>query len=174
MNTPTSAMKEAAATAQRLDAVLRDLVAAHDELLELSRAHRRAISSADAPGLQRCVMRERDVASRVRDLERAGREIVGMIGQRSGDAPRTIREAARMIPGPAGRRVAEAADRLRDKVLELQRENRAVVMAARSMLAHMDGLIRQVGQRLSSDGTYRRHPKSGECEQMVSALDVRS
>lgn len=174
MSTPTKAMQEAAAVAQRLDAVLRELSAAHDELLELSRAHRRAISSADAPGLKRCTTRERDVATRVRDLEREGREIMQMIGSGTDNAPGTIREAARAIPGPAGQRLAEAADRLREKVLELQRENQAVVMATRSMLAHMEGLIRQVGQRLSSDGTYRRHPKSGEGEQMVSALDVRS
>jgi hypothetical protein len=66
------------------------------------------------------------------------------------------------------------ADRLRDLLFEIRRETRGSRAATATLIAHMDGLVAQIGRRLSHDGTYTRAGPRGAPSSVVSAIDLTS
>lgn len=81
-------------------------------------------------------------------------------------------------PEPVRTRLAGVAAALRDVLNRLHREHLAIRAAAEALSSHMEGLMRQVYQRLSHAGTYGRGGAPagavGGGVQVVSSVDVRS
>lgn len=136
-----------------LEVVLRELVQTHQELLELVREHRRAISRSDAALIQDCILRQGMLGARGAHLERQRREIVQSI---TGQSRSTMTEVCGLLSGETSTRVAALADRLRATLAEIQRENHIVRAATHALMAHIDGLMQQVARALSRAGTYGR------------------
>jgi hypothetical protein len=77
-------------------------------------------------------------------------------------------------PEPLRTRLGMAATALRELLHKLHKEHMALRSAAETLSAHMEGLMRQVCQKLSHAGTYARAGHSAAGVQVVSSMDVRS
>ena len=86
----------------------------------------------------------------------------------------TLRQIALSLPEPQRTRLSGQAERLREMMERVQRESGTVRAATRSLLAHMEGLMRQVARSLSHAGTYGSGGRVQAAHAVVSSLDVRS
>lgn len=171
----------AVADFDKLDGVLRELLAEHERLLMLTREHQRAIATADIGGLTHCLTAQGEVIQRVATLERLRQVLVARITAASsaaqplgsGRAP-TITMLAQRAPAPIRDRLTAVALALRELLNTLHREHLAMRQAAETLSSHMEGLMRQVCRRLSHAGTYARGGGFDASVQVVSTLDVRS
>jgi len=164
---------------ERLDAALRDLISAHEELLKLAAAQRSAISRADARSLADVLSAQMAVAQRVVELEQQRQGAVVLLGKASPTtgamgAKTTIAQLVRAVADPARSRLLALAERLRELLNRLHTEHMAVRAAAESLSSHMEGLMRQVCRKLSHAGTYARSGAIDSGCAVVTALDVRS
>lgn len=157
----------ARAMASRVEPLVLELISAHEELVRILEKHRAAISSADAASLGAVVRDEREAFGRVATLERACREILGERG-----AGMTVTALAGQIEGPEGSRLAESAAYLRALMSRVRTLRASVVEASASLSAHINGLMRQVSQRLSHAGTYGPGAKVESRASVVSGLDM--
>jgi hypothetical protein len=158
---------EAAKPADRLgpelETLLADLTLAHHQLLSLAAEHRRAISAADADAVRICVHQQTAVAQRIADLEQQRRRLVLPAAPAARAAalrdPATqpkITAIAETLPEPSRSRILAAAATLKDLLRSVQREHAAIRLATQALLGHTEGLIQQVGRRLSGVETYGR------------------
>jgi hypothetical protein len=133
--------------------VLVSLTAAHEELLELVREHRRAISTSDAAAIQECLSRQGMLAVRVTELERSRQRLsAALIGRPKA----SIAELTANLPAESRTPITTAAERLGAVLTIIQRENGVVRAATQTLIAHIDGLMQQVARALSHAGTYGR------------------
>jgi hypothetical protein len=97
-------------------------------------------------------------------------ELAPALGERMPEHP-TITSLAQIMPEPE--RSVALAHKLKRVMNELQRERGTVRAATESLLAHMEGLMRQVARKLSHAGTYGPRGAVGVgSQQVVSGLDV--
>lgn len=166
-----------------LDAVLRDLLKEHQQLLELTTEHRRAISHADAPALNTCIGRQSETVLRIAALEKKRQQVVSKIAAARPELNRmspktvnnhTISTLLMVAPESVRVRISGVSKALRDLLNALHRENLALRQAAETLSSHMEGLMRQVCQRLSHAGTYARSGSIDSSVQVVSSFDVRT
>jgi hypothetical protein len=158
---------------EALDTVLRELIAAHEELLTLASAQRSAIQRADVRALADIAAAQGAVMERVVDLERRRQTVVASLA--SGIKGKvTVTQLARLIADPARSRLTALADRLRELLNRLHQEHMALRAAAETLGAHMEGLMRQVCRKLSHAGTYARSGAIESGGAVVTALDVRT
>lgn len=166
-----------AAGAATLEAVLEAMIAEHQRLLDAARRHRRAISEADAPAIAECIRDQSAIVQRIATLERERADAVrGAVIDASGPAP-TLAILAAALPGAARERLLSLRERLLCVLESLRREHEVIRAAAAALAAHMDGLMRQVGRRLSQAGTYDRPAGAGGGEAawrppVATALDL--
>lgn len=166
-----------AVATERLDAALRDLIGAHEELLRLAASQRIAISRADARALSDILNAQAAVAQRVVELEQQRQGAVVLLTKaapQAAGAKATISQLARAIADPARSRLLALAERLRDLLNRLHIEHMALRAAAESLSSHMEGLMRQVCRKLSHAGTYARSGAIDTGGAVLTALDVRS
>lgn len=174
-----------AAAGEQLDAVLRQLVEAHEELLRLAGAQRDAITRADVRALNDVTLAQAAVVQRVAELEQARQAAVAVLAravggavpaQRPGQtgAKVTITQMAKAVADPLRSRILAMADRLRDLLNRLHAEHMALRAAAESLSSHMEGLMRQICRKLSHAGTYARSGVVDTSAPVVTALDVRT
>lgn len=178
---PTGAAE--AALYERLDAVLRALLAEHEGMLSIVTEHRHALASANSAALGACLERHAEAAQRVALLERERQTVVATLagiptsphhpGRAAAAAP-TMSALTARAPEPVRARLAGLAAALRDLLNALHREHVALKAAAETLSSHMEGLMRQVCRRLSHAGTYGRAGAVDSSVQVVSALDLRS
>lgn len=157
---------------ERLDALLRALVAEHERLLVIAGEHRAALAGADLPALNSCIIRQNEIVQRISELERERQALTGRAGP--GDSPVHLSTLTASAGEPARSRLAALAARLRELLNQLHREHQMLRMAAEELSNHMEGLMRQVCRTLSHAGTYGRAGTVAAGSQVVSALDVRS
>ena len=174
---PPSAL---AVATEQLDGALRDLIAAHEELLRLAGAQRSAISRADPRALSDVLNAQSAVAQRVVELEQQRQGAVVLLTKAAPQpigatgAKATMSQLARAIADPARSRLLALADRLRELLNRLHTEHMALKAAAESLSSHMEGLMRQVCRKLSHAGTYARSGAIDAGGAVMTALDVRS
>lgn len=183
---PVTTAAPTAGAFEQLEATLRSLVTEHERLLVLTVEHRGAIAAADARALSVCIARQNEVVQRIAALERQRQGIVGAIMRmpaaqgpaRLAQAQPTMSTVAAHAPEPVRSRLAAVTTALRELLHKLHTEHLAVRSAAETLSAHMEGLMRQVCQRMSHAGTYGRGGLAGaggqSSVQVVSSVDVRS
>jgi hypothetical protein len=180
---PASPAITPAAAFEQLDGVLRLLLAEHETLLALTSQHRAAISAADGHALGACIGRQNEVVQRIASLEKQRQAIVSAIVRpapaRPGAFPQPAQDpslstVASFAPEPIRMRIIAVAGALRDLLNRLHNEHLAVKVAAETLSAHMEGLMRQVCQRLSHAGTYARGGAVSASVQVVSSMDLRT
>ena len=166
----TKQTQEGRAVAARLERILDDMSRAHDELLTISGEHRAALARADEEAIGSCRGRHEQTAARVRDLEQERAAAARMIGSRGQGCP-TIGEVARALPAKEGERLNAAADRLRERVVRLRRENEVTRIATESLLRHVRGIVAQVSGRLDGS-TYGPRPSGVEVRSPLRTIDT--
>ena len=162
---------------QQLEQILAGLRQCHAELLELAGEQRAAIRAADGAALGRTVARQAETLERLAELEQGRQAITselsdGLPRRPSGAGPITVRDLAALAPEPWRTRLLEEAGALKTIVELLRDEHRTLRGATLSLLAHMEGLMRQVGRRLSHSGTYGRRGVVEAGATVISAVDV--
>lgn len=166
-----------AEAAEALDAALRGLVSAYEEMLKLAALHRAAIQHADVRALADVMAAQAAVADRVTELEQQRQAAAAAMMKAAGIAGSskvTIAQLVRSIAEPARVRLLALADRLRELLNKLHTEHMALREAAQALAGHMEGLMRQVYRRLSHSGTYGRTGTVDTGGAVVTTLDVRS
>jgi hypothetical protein len=150
----TAAPRDKEPLGPQLESLLRELASVQTALLALSAEHRAAISRADADTIQSSVTRQAQLLDRARAAETRRKALVEVWAPRERRV--TLTDLAARVEEPARARLLALGAQVRAMVERLARENRVVRIATESLMAHMDGLVRQVARRLSQSGTYSR------------------
>ena len=163
-----------------LATLLGGLTSAYRDLLAKIAEQRDAIRRADPHAVQFTVDQQRGIIERIASLEENRRTLVDraiatfrLVNPVKG-MPVTLGVVASAAPAADRERLLKTAAELRELMARVQDEGKTVATATRSILTHLEGLVRQVGRRLSHAGTYssRGYVEAGGV--VVSAVDVRS
>lgn len=146
-----------------IDALLTASLEENQRLLSLAERHREALRRADGDAARTCIEEQDVCLRRLADLDRRRIEVIGAFessrrGQKSGpgQSPTTITDLTDAVPEPDRTRLREKAATLKELMARIRSEYQTIQMATRSLLAHMEGLMRQIGRQLSHTGTYGR------------------
>ena len=169
-------MGQAAAIAAELGTLIDAMIGEHETLLALCEAHMAAIRLADHQALGEVVSRQTHALQRIAELDGTRADIVNiaMSAIQPTPASPTLSAIAQALPGKIGTDLLVKAQRLRTVMQRLANEQNVVRLTTRALLAHMEGLMRQVARELSHAGTYGRKGYIESGAAVVSALDVRS
>lgn len=143
-----------------IDALLTASLEENRGLLSLAERHREALRRADGDAARACIEEQDVCLRRLADLDRRRIEVIGAFesnrrGQKSG-SPTTITDLTDAVPEPDRTRLREKAATLKELMARIRSEYQTIQIATRSLLAHMEGLMRQIGRQLSHTGTYGR------------------
>jgi hypothetical protein len=162
---------------EELEGVLTALLRGYQELRGLAGEHREAIRRADTGAIGRAVARQTAVLQALADAEERRRALIaGATGvvtlPRTGRAT-TLSDVAAFVPEPARGRLLALAAELKEHMRAVQMQGTSLRAAATGLVAHMEGLMRQVGKQLSHAGTYSPRGVVDARVAVVSALDLR-
>lgn len=169
-----------AALADNLDSLLDSMSSAYTRLGDAGDAHREAIRSADARAVELAVQRESLIFRELQKLDHQRRELVALAHAafpplRKTPAERTtLTQLASQTPDTRRGVLTAKAASLRMLVQSVQDRTAGIASAASSLLAHMEGVMRQVARQLSHSGTYSRRGVVEAGGSVVSAVDIRS
>lgn len=155
--------------------LLSSLLTEHETLAVLLQEQREAIRRADPDSLGSIAERHTRTLTRIADLESSRADLVRswpLPATRTPGRPLTLRDLARALPEPGRTDCLTLASRLRDALDSTKTAAGILRTASSSLLAHMEGLMRQVGRRLSHAGTYGRTGEVEPVAAVVSALDL--
>lgn len=159
------------ALAVELESILRELAVHQNDLLILATEHRAAIARADTSAIASCVERQAAILERSRATEQRRRTLIETWAPRERGI--TLTDLACRVEEPARTRLLALGGQVRSLVERLARENRIVRAATESLMAHMDGLVRQVARRLSQSGTYSRRGGIDTGAPLLAGIDLR-
>jgi hypothetical protein len=159
--------------AASLERLLAALLSAHRELLDVTARQRDAIRRADTADMEACLRDQLAGLARAAELERERTALVARTfpGPARG-APATLTALAGLCEGPARERLLGLAGELRALVVRLREEQAVVRAASATLLSHMDGVMKQVAQRLSHAQTYGRRGSVEPVAAVVTSLDL--
>jgi hypothetical protein len=165
---------------QRLDALLSAMIIANQRLESAIGAHRDALRGADQRGVEAAISKHHDAIKQVAFLEQQRRELVtqairsvpALTGMRPEQLTLTLLASHADQHARAG--LSAKARTLRELVVRVQGGAATLKTATMSLLAHMEGLMRQVGQQLSHAGTYSRRGVVEPGGTVISAVDMQS
>jgi hypothetical protein len=154
----------------QLEALLGEMLAAHEDLLQLTQDHRAALSRADGAAVQACSLRHAAIADRIGQLEFLRRQLIAALSPSLPSA--SITSLAADLPEPSRGRIMEAAGRLKALLLRIQQELRVLRAATQTLVGHMEGLMQQVARVLSTAGTYARSGRIESTPPLPASLDL--
>jgi hypothetical protein len=139
-----------------LERALDALTAQYEQLTDLSRRQREAVRTADAPGIQAVVREQQNALRVIAELDQQRADLAAQLAARvpasKAGGTATVSTIAACLPGRTGDGLRERAARLRSAVETLRREQSVVRAATETVLAHLDGVMRQVTARLAATG----------------------
>lgn len=144
--------------------MLEELIALHEQMLEAVRDHRGALARADRKAIASATSRQNQLIEKIRRVDAVRREAFGQT--------LTVSEIAATLPAESRRVVLELAGRLRELIEQVRDEQAVVALASRSLMGHMEGLLRQVAARLNHAGTYGRLGCVEAGAQIVTGIDL--
>ncbi|MDX2017794.1 MAG: flagellar export chaperone FlgN [Planctomycetota bacterium] len=169
---------------QDLRGVMLGLLREHEELAALVKEQERAVRSAKPADVQAVTLRQQATLGRIAELESKRSTIVAMYAQVRSDLPApTLTAIAGTLDEPHRGELSALAARLRTTIEGVRETQRVVGLALETLAQHMEGLVRQVAQRLSHAGVYssRGRVEAGAANHtliggglVTSALDIRS
>ncbi len=168
---------EAAELASRLESLLHALQQVQRSILDATRRQRDAMRRADPAGVQQATSEQARNTTRLSELERERVSLVrdaedaGLVAK--GTAPITLRALAAACPPTIRAALTKEAQSLRALMEEVARETSSTRAATLTLLAHVEGVMRQVAGRLSHSGTYSRRGVVEAGAPVISAVDVR-
>jgi|GEM_PF-6775626 len=151
-------MKSVIDTAGRLIVTIDAIARTNEALDALATEQRGAISKMRSPDVGAIVARQREVGRKLADAEEARRRETQYLCRALGLPDKaSIADLSRAVGAhdrDVGQALADAAGRARRAILECQKQQRVVHAAAVGVIAHLDGLARQVHARLNQAGVY--------------------
>lgn len=171
------AMRNEAGLIGELERVLAELIAVYEAMSASSAERLRAIRRCDGSGLAAIVRRENELVQRVAEIEKRRVSVVGALADRMGLKERSgakVGEIAARLEHPWSERVASLAERLRELLAKVRRENEVSGRAASSLAEHMSGLVRTLAREMNHAKTYGRRGFVEAGPAVVSSVDVRS
>ena len=122
--------------------LMAELQRLHERLVALGQEKLDAIKRADVPAMRELTDREHDAARRIHEREGLRRQLMDGIGDSLGLAPNVARalpvsQLVALIGEQQGRRLREAADKLREAVSRVARVHRVVGSASRAVVGHL-------------------------------------
>ena len=166
-NAPSSV---AAPATRSLEALLNDLVRAHEVFLRASGVHRESLRRADPSAISEARDQVAEACQRIAALDQERRSIVAALSPGNPDA--TLTSLAARLPEPERSRSLELATTLRELVICARTDQRRLRAAADSMLRHVRGVVQQVQQSLNHSGTYGRAGRVDAGAAVVSGIDM--
>ncbi len=162
-----------------LERLLLGLAAEQEALFSLGEARDAAITAANMRALAEAVAGEHVVVTRIAGMDRERSRIVERllrwVGAPSrGEPTPTARWIAARLPSEGRDRILAAADRLRAAIERTAKQNASARVAAETLAAHMQGLLRAAAKRASHAGTYGHRGVVEHGPAVVSAMDVTS
>jgi hypothetical protein len=160
-----------------LSLALKDLLGAmlteHQTLQSLLTEQRDAIRQADTGAFGSAAERHARTLARIADLESRRMALVASspIARGRRKSP-TLSEIGAALPEPGRSECLALASKLRVVLESTQKATNVLRAASASLLAHMEGMMRQVGRRLSHAGTYGRTGEVEPVASVVTALDL--
>lgn len=179
-NPPQSTPMTASLLAEQLESLLADFTRAYAALKDQTSAHREAIRQADTRAMQEAMDAQSLSVGTLAKLEQRRRELVALSCTRFAPLASkrstaiTLTDLCQCVPDADRARLTTQAAELKALVAEVNEQTRTIKAATVSLLAHMEGLMRQVGRQLSHAGTYSRKGFVEPGGMVVSALDLRS
>lgn len=167
-----------AALGDGLDALLADYADGYDTLLACLREQREALRRADGPGVDRAAKSQAKAVAALAGLESRRGPLVNAAAETlpslraARTTPITLSEVAGALPGADTLR--SRAARLREQAAEAHTLSTSVAGATRSLMNHVEGLMRGVSQRVSHAGTYGPTGAVTAGGAVVSSLDLRT
>jgi len=161
----------------RLEALMRELIVCYEQLETIGAMRHEAMRTADTDRLGACIRQENELVQRIAGVEKERIEVVGRLTEEvgaPGEGAATMRWLAGRVPEAAGGRLRSLADRLREVIGAVGRQNRVSRETAERLVCHMSGLIQTVAWRLNHAKTYGRSGVMSAGPSVVSALDVTS
>jgi hypothetical protein len=161
----------------RLEGLLADLASVYTSQAAHAAEHHAALRRADARAIQKAVEAQSHGAAALARLEQRRRELVaaavarhpGLL-KKSGGV--TLTDIARLTEEPHRERLLAMAAELKRLVTGVHEITGTIKSATLSLLAHMEGLMRQVGRQLSHAGTYSRRGFVESNTTVLSGLDL--
>jgi len=152
---PTATLTTAQCAA--LEALLADLELHTRNSARLADDHRAAISTADAANLARCIAAQQQSAAELSALEARRAALLRSLGFRSNAGAAstvTLSQLAALAPRSRAAVLTAATARVRGLMADAAQRRESVRLASLSLMAHMQGIIRQVTANLSETKTY--------------------
>ena len=164
----------------RLGALLDAMLSAYERLASAGEAHRDAIRAADTRAMDAAVMRQTILFREVSGLDQKRRELVAHAHtsfpglKRSTPDKTTLTQLASFAPDTARGALVDRADALRALAKRVHEQSSGIRSAALSLMAHMEGVMRQVARQLSHTGTYSRRGVVEVGSSVLTAVDLRT
>lgn len=160
---------------EELRGLLQALLDRHEAMLRHTIEHHEAIRQADARRCEQIVREEQATLAAIADLELKRQSLVARAMREITPPPKNLSrlsDIALHCPDLERVELLELSARLRKTIERLQQEQNLLRVVSRVLMAHMEGLMRQVARSLSHAGTYgQRGVVAGN--QIVTSLDVR-
>ena len=165
---------------ERLDSLLNSLHGAYRRLGDQAAAYREAIRHADPAAIAEANGGQSRSIETLAKLEQQRRELVAAACTRfaplAAKRPTaiTLTDLCACVPEKERARLSSLAAELRTLIMSVNEQTSTIKAATVSLIAHMEGLMRQVGRQLSHAGTYTRRGYVEAGGTVVSAIDLRS
>ena len=178
--TPTTRSLTPDLLLEQLDALLAGFTRTYQQLAAATQQHQDAIRDADRAAIGRATAAQSALVEDLARLEQRRRELIALACTRFAPlaAKRTtaitLTDLCACVPDRARAGITQRAADLRALVSSVEEQTRTIRAATSSLLAHMEGLMRQVGRQLSHAGTYSRRGYVDAGGMVVSAVDLRS
>jgi len=159
----------------QLETVLRDELAAHEQLLVTMDRKLEAMRRADNDVLTRCCREENGLIQRIGDLEKQRlQQVAAWTQQIDPQAPAPLRmgELAQRLDEPARGRVLVLRAQLLERMQQVRQRGGALRRAADTLVAHMQGLMQSIGGALAGAQTYGRRGAMPQQPPAVSTFNT--
>jgi len=150
----------------QLEAIMRDLLIAYEQLHSFAKHRRDAIRAADAARLAACVRQENTIVQQVAEVEKRRIVVVRDLAAALGSTDReqtTVTWIANKLNalgggggGVDGANLRILADRLRETITKVSQLNAVTKDAAETLARHMAGIMKAAAQARSYARTYSR------------------
>ncbi len=151
-------MIERNTAAEGLTNALTAIAETNTQLATLAREQRKAIGMMATDAVAGITAQQREIGRALADAELARRQHAGALAQALGlpdsASLSDMTKALAAHDANRGEALRDAADTARRAILACQREQRVVHSAAAGVMAHLDGLARQVMAKLNHAGLY--------------------
>lgn len=153
--TPSLSATLTAAQCSALEALLFEIEQHARDSASLADEHRAAISAGDTANLARCIAAQQQSAARLSALEARRAAFLRSLGLRTASTGTvTLSQLAAMAPKPRAAVLTATAARVRELLADAAQRRESVRLASLSLMAHMQGIVRQISRNLSETKTY--------------------